>query len=403
MTSRTHDLLLLAVRAIVAHRLRSILTTLGIVVGITSVILLTSLGEGTRRYILTEFTQFGTNLLAVTPGKAQTSGNMPGAVLGTIRKLTIEDAEAIRRVPGVEKIVPVSFGNAKVEFRERGRSVFIYGVTSEVPDVWKFRIGQGRFLPPGDPRRGEPLAVLGPKLKRELFGERNALGEHVRIGGRRFLVIGIMAPKGQFLGFDIDDSAYIPVASALSLFNRDDLMEIDVLFSSHVAEAVVKEGIRTMMLDRHDREEDFTITTQTEMLDVMNRILTVVSVAVGGIGAISLLVGAIGILTMMWISVGERTAEIGMAKAIGASRGQILLLFLFEASLLSIAGGVTGVAAGMGIAQLIRLFLPGLPFHTPARFVVAALFVSLAVGLASGVLPARRAASLDPIEALRAE
>ncbi len=396
------DLLALAVKAVVAHRLRSALTTLGIVVGIASVILLTSLGEGARIYILTEFTQFGTNLLTVTPGRVQTGG-MPGSVLGTIRKLTIEDAEAIRRAPGVVSVVPVSFGNARVEAGERARSVFIYGVTSDVPDVWRFAVGQGRFLPPGDPRRGEPLVVLGPKLKREIFGELNPLGEHVRIGGRRFLVIGVMAPKGQFLGFDIDDSAYVPVSAALSLFNRDELIEVDVLFTSHIPEKSIVDGIRKIMLERRDQKEDFTITTQTEMLDVMNRILTIVSVAVGGIGGISLVVGAIGILTMMLISVGERTAEIGMAKAIGASPTQILLLFLFEASLLSLAGGVLGIGIGMGLAYLIQLIFPGLPFHTPPEFVVAALLVSFAVGLASGVLPARRAAALDPVEALRAE
>ena len=156
---------------------------------------------------------------------------------GTVRKLTLEDAEAIRRVPGVERVVPVAFGQARVEAGERGRSVFVYGVTSDVPATWKFQVGRDGFCPTGDPRRGGPVAVLGPKLKRELFGDANALGEHVRIGGRRFQVIGVMAPKGQMLGFDIDDAAYMPVAVAQQLFNQDDLLEIDVLFS-HAAESM---------------------------------------------------------------------------------------------------------------------------------------------------------------------
>jgi putative ABC transport system permease protein len=396
------EFLRLAWGSVVGHRLRSSLTVLGIVIGIASVILLTSLGEGTRRYILSEFTQFGTNLLAVNPGRISTTG-MPGAVAAVIHKLTLEDVEALRRVPGVQQIVPVAIGTGRVQHGERGRSVFIYGVTSEVPTVWKFQIRQGRFLPAGDPNRPAPLAVLGPKLKREVFGESNALGEHVRIGGRRFLVIGVMAPKGQFLGFDIDDSAYIPVASAQSLFNRDELEEIDVLFSSNIALERIVAGVRQVLVERHDGVEDFTITTQTAMLEVMDRVLTIVSLAVGGIGAISLVVGAVGILTMMWISVGERTNEIGVAKAIGASRGQILILFLLEAALLSIAGGALGVAAGLGIAALIGLVLPGLPLHTPVVYVFAALGISLVVGLASGVLPARRAAALDPVEALHAE
>lgn len=397
----TRDAVKLAWGAIVAHRLRSLLTTLGIVIGIASVILLTSLGEGTRRYILSAFMQFGTNIMKISRGKMNTTG-IPGAVGGTIRKLTMEDAEALRRVPGVEKVVPVTVGSARVEAGNRGRNVLIDGVTSEIL-AWKLEVRQGRFLPPGDPRRAAPLAVLGPKLKRELFGEANPLGEHVRIGGRRFLVIGVMASKGQFLGIDMDDIAYIPVSSAQSLFNQDELMEIDLLFSTQTPVARIKQDIRRVLMDRHGGQEDFTITTQAEMQDVLGRVLTVVSLAVGGIGGISLVVGAIGILTMMWISVGERTEEIGLAKAIGASQRQILQLFLIEAALLSLAGGALGVAAGMGFGQLVRWIVPGLPFHTPPGFVIAALVVSILVGLASGVLPARRAARLDPLEALRAE
>jgi putative ABC transport system permease protein len=396
------DLLRLAGGAIVAHRLRSALTMLGILIGIASVILLTSIGEGTRDYVLRQFTQFGTTLLAINPGKTTTTG-APGALGGTVRKLTIEDSEAIQRLPGVEEVVPLSFGMARVEAGERGRSVFIYGVTSDMPRVWKFAVRQGRFLPEGDPRRRSPLVVLGPKLKRELFGEENALGRHVRIGGQRFLVIGLMASKGQILGIDIDDAAYVPVATAQAIFNLDGLVEIDVLFSSLAAESEVVERIRELLIDRHEGEEDFTITTQTAMLDVMDNVLSVVSIAVAAIVAISLFVGALGILTMMWISVNERINEIGLAKALGATSAQVLSLFLGEAILLSVAGGLAGVGTGLGLAWLLRAFVPGLPVVVPVRFVVAAVAVSIVVGVLSGALPARRAAALDPVEALRAE
>jgi putative ABC transport system permease protein len=397
----TRDLLRLAWGSVAAHRLRSRLTVLGIVIGIASVILLTSLGEGTRRAILSDFTQFGTNIMAINKGRRRTSG-MPG--LGaTIRKLTIEDAEALRRVRGVEKVLMGAYGSARVEFGERGRDVLVAGVTPEMPEMFRFPVRQGRFLPPGDPRRGTPLAVLGPRVKRELFGESNALGERVRIGGRRFVVIGVMEPKGQFLGLDMDDRVYIPVASAETLFHQDELSEIHILFSGQVPLERIKAGVRRVLMDRHDGEEDFTVTTQTEMLAVLDRILSAVTAAVTGIAAVSLLVGAIGILTMMWISVGERTSEIGLAKAIGAGSGQILRLFLAEAAILSLAGGGLGVAIGMGLGRTIRMLWPAFPFHTQPVFVGLALAVSLAVGLSSGVLPARRAAAMDPLEALRHE
>jgi len=402
MTALLRDAASLAFGAVVSHRLRSALTMLGIVIGIASVILLTSIGEGTRAYVLSEFTQFGTNLLQVTPGRIETSG-IPGALGVTIRKLTLEDAEALGRLPGVEEVVPINFGMARVQAGERGRSVFVYGVTSGVPAAWKFLVGQGRFLPGGDPRRAAPLVVLGPKLKREIFGEANALGEHVRIGGQRMRVIGVMAPKGLLLGIDIDDSAYVPVAAAQRLFNRDELAEIDVLFSPHRRVADVVADIRRTLVARHDGKEDFTITTQTEMLDVLGNVLGIVSLAVAGIGAISILVGAIGILTIMWIAVGERTSEIGLARALGASRAQILSLFLIKAAALSLAGGVVGVVLGLGLSAVLRVAAPDLPVAPQPEYVAAALGVSLAVGLASGVLPARRASQLDPVEALRAE
>jgi putative ABC transport system permease protein len=251
--------------------------------------------------------------------------------------------------------------------------------------------------------QGAPVAVIGPKVKRELFGEQNCLGQHIRISGQRFLVIGLMEPKGQFLGFDIDDSAYIPVATARQMFNRDALHEIDLLLAnSSLIEPVVKR-IKELLTERHAKEEDFTVTTQTGMLDTLDRIIRIVSMAVVGIGAISLLVGSIGILTIMWISVHERTSEIGLARAIGATSGQILLLFLSEAALLSTLGGILGVVVGLGLAHALHLYVPALPVRTPIEYVFLALAVSLGVGLASGLLPARRAASVDPVTALTAE
>jgi putative ABC transport system permease protein len=346
--------------------------------------------------------QFGTDVIVIRPGRSLTTG-VPGALGATVRKLTVEDSEALLRVPGVKKALPLIVGTARVEAGERARSVFVLGLTADFLPVWKVTVRQGTFFPPSDPRRGAPVTVLGPTLKREIFGEANPLGEHVRIAGQRFLVIGVMEPKGQLLGLDVDDRAYVPVAAAQRLFNRDELTELHLLSTNPLGVDAAVAGITQTLKARHRGEEDFTIVTQTDMLAVFDRVLGVVNVAVGAIGGISLVVGAIGILTMMWISVNERTAEIGLVRALGATPTQVLRLFLFEASLVSLVGGALGVGAGMGVATTLQLALPGLPVHTPAGYVAAALAMSLAVGLASGVLPARRAAALDPVEALRAE
>lgn len=396
------DLAKLAFGALSSYRMRSALSMLGISIGIAAVILLTSIGEGTRRYMLDQFTQFGTNFMAINPGKTETLG-IPGLLGGTTHKLTLDDAEALRRIAGVEAVVPVVLGLARVEAKGRGRSVSVYGTTSVMPEVFKFEVRQGSFLPPGDPRRGAPVVVLGPKLKRELFGNENALGEFVRVADQRLRVIGIQAPKGTLMGLDIDDVAWVPVATAMRMFNLDELIEIDILFSHAGLSERVAEDARELLIARHGGTEDFTVTTQTDMLEVFGNVMDVITIGIGAIAGISLVVGAIGILTIMWIAVGERTDEIGLLRALGATPGQVMLVFLVEAAVLSTLGGAAGLAAGMGIAALIRALVPGLPIHTPAEFVAAALAVSLATGLLSGILPARRAAVLEPIEALRAE
>lgn len=407
MYSLFPELLRLALRSLAAYRLRSALSVLGIAVGIASVILLTSVGEGLRRYIKTEFTQFGTGIVTIFPGKAETIG-IPGVLGGTTHKLTIADAEALAHVPGVIGSMPVVTGTARVEAADpelggRGRSVMIYSVTPTIQEMWEFYPVQGEFWPAGDPRRSPPLTVLGPTLKEELFGDTNALGQFVRIGGRRFRVVGLMEPKGQLLGLDLDDGAYIPVSYGLQLFNRDELTNIDIRYAEGTDPARVEAAVRSAMIERHRGEEDFSITSQAAMLDVLGNVINIVTVAVSGIAGISLLVGAVGILTMMWIAVGERTSEIGLLRAIGASRRQIRLLFLAEAGALAALGGLVGLAVGMGLCAVLRELVPALPVHTPLIYAVAAVGVSGVTGLLAGVLPARRASRLDPVEALQAE
>jgi putative ABC transport system permease protein len=212
-----------------------------------------------------------------------------------------------------------------------------------------------------------------------------------------------MRPKGRMLGFDIDDAAYIPVATAMQLFNLPELVEIDVSVTNEAMTDRVVDAITRLLTDRHGGNEDFTITTQAAMLDVFGKVMDVVTLSVAVIAAISLLVGAIGIFTMMWISVGERVSEIGLMRALGATAEQVHRLFLFEAIMLTTAGGLVGMLGGFGIIAVLRDLLPGLPIRVPMEYVLAAITMSIVTGIFSGLGPARRAASLVPVEALRAE
>jgi putative ABC transport system permease protein len=398
---RLADLLGLALGAIVAHRLRSVLTALGIAVGIGAVVLLTSIGEGVQRFVLAEFTQFGTHLIGITPGKTTTHG-MSGGVISNVRPLTVDDAEALRRFPLVRAVVPVVQGNALMEAGGRQRRAAVIGAGHRAPEVWQMQVASGRFLPPDDPRAPRALAVLGARLRAELFGATNPLGRTLRVGGNRYRIVGVMAPKGQFLGFDLDDAVYLPAARALELFNRESLMEIDVLYAPEADVDAVVERIRRHLAARHG-SEDFTLVTQQQMLEVLGSILEVLTLAVGALGGVSLVVGGVGILTIMSIAVNERTAEIGLLRALGASRRHILALFLVEAAVLAALGGGAGLVVGAGGAALLHVAIPALPTHISWAYVLLAEGLALGIGLAAGVLPARRAAGLRPVDALRAE
>ena len=388
-------------RSITAHRMRAVLTALGIAVGVAAVVLLTSIGEGVRRFVISEFTQFGTNIIGVTPGATQTMGGSVG-VFGTTRPLTIDDAEALRRVPYVIDADPVVQGNAEVEGNGRKRRVTVYGTGPQFAESLRFPVGQGVYLPMDDPRSPRSFAVLGSKMAHELFDRENPLGSNVRVGGQRFRIVGVMAPKGTVIGLDLDDTVFIPAARALELFNRDSLFEIDVVYEEGAPLHEVEEGIRRVLLARHG-DEDFTVTPQQQMIDSLGSVLGILTFAVAALGSISLLVGAVGIFTIMTISVRERTSEIGLLRALGAERDQVLALFLAEAVVLSLLGGLAGLAAGAGIGALLGATVRQLPVSYSPIFIALALGLSVLIGLLAGILPALNAARLDPVEALRDE
>ncbi|MBK6356524.1 MAG: ABC transporter permease [Betaproteobacteria bacterium] len=395
------DALQLALRAITAQRLRSFLTLLGIAVGIAAVILLTSIGEGIHRFVLGEFSQFGTNNISAMPGKTKTGG-APSGLPSSARPLTLEDARSLERLPHIVGVTPNVRGNAEIEGNGRTRRTLVYGVNSKSQLVFKSTVRSGQFLPPDDEGSARAFVVLGAKVKDELFGADSPLGQRLRIGGLHFRIIGVMEPKGQFLGIDLDDTVFVPAARGQELFNREGVDEINLAVEEGAPAKMVAERIRQHLIERHGRE-DFTLVTQEEMMATLSNILNVLTMAVGALGGISLLVGGVGIVTIMTIAVTERTGEIGLLVALGAPRRTILALFLGEAVALSALGGLFGLLLGIGLTQLIHFALPALPVHTPLSFVLLAEGIAIAIGLAAGVLPARNAARLDPVEALRTE
>ena len=395
------DFMRLTFGALRSHRMRTILAALAVAVGIASVILLTSIGQGLREFVLSEFSRFGTNLIIVTPGKVATAGMSIG-VFGSVRPLTIDDAIAVRRVRNVLRTSPATDGNAEVSANGRHRRVTIYGTTPDWPEIAHMRVGAGSYLPRDDLHAPRPYAVLGAKAKEELFGAANPLGKQIDIGGSRFRVIGVMESQGQFVGMDLDDTVMIPVARALELFNRDGLTGFYVTHDLDADPKDVVAGIRRVIAARHGRD-DITLITQEQMIDVLGSVMGVLTFAVGALGGISLLVGGVGILTIMTIAVSERTSEIGLLRAIGTTRRQIVQLFLGEAAMLAAAGGLAGLVLGAGIAQALAFIFPALPVSTPWWFALLAEGIAVTVGLAAGVIPAQHAAGLDPVDALRAE
>ena len=398
---RNQDFVRLIGQSILAHRMRSVLTALGIGIGVTAVVLLTSIGEGLNRYVVEQFTQFGTTTLAVQPGKSSTFGMSPG-VLNSVRPLSLADAQALTRAPHVLHSVPMVAGSGTVEAGGRERSVSIYGVGPDFDEAFKFNVVAGTFLPHDEFERARNVVVLGAKVFTELYGGANALGDRIRVGGQRYRVVGIMESKGEMVGIDLDDTVYIPAARGLELFNRQGLLEIDLLYADDAPVDEVVDRVRRMLLARHGAE-DFTIVSQQQMLDVLGSIIDVLTLGVAALGGISLLVGGVGIFTIMTIAVRERTQEIGLLRAVGARRSRIAQLFVGEAMLLSALGGSGGLALGLGIVGLARWALPSMPARISPLYVLLALVIAVTIGLIAGVLPARSAARLEPLDALRAE
>ncbi len=395
------DIALYAWSALRGYPTRTLLMLIAMAIGVAAVVVLTSLGEGARRFVTGEFASLGSNLVIVFPGRSETGGLNPSTMMGeTPRDLTLSDALALTRSYSVRRISPINVGSAEVSWQSRSRDVVIIGSNHELLAIRHWELSQGKFLPSTDLDRATPVAVIGSKIRDELFAARRALGEWIRIGDRRFRVIGVMASEGRSIGVDVQEIILIPVASAQQLFNTSSLFRILVEAKNRDAIEPVKRFVIDTLQERHQGEKDVTVITQDAVLATFDRILNALTYAVGGIAAISLTVAGILIMNVMLVAVSQRTAEIGLLKALGASPRQIIILVLAEALLLSALGASIGLLLGQLGSLTIRYAFPELPAYAPVWAVVTALLVALVTGLLFSLMPARRAARLDPVMAL---
>tara|TARA_R110001583_G_scaffold194720_1_gene366428 strand:+ start:19361 stop:20569 length:1209 start_codon:yes stop_codon:yes gene_type:complete len=395
------DTLRFATRAALGYPLRTSLMVLAMAIGVAAVVVLTALGDGARRYVVGEFASLGANLIIVLPGRNETGGVNAGSfITSTPRDLTVNDAAALLRAPLVSRIAPLSVGNSEISVGGRLRDVMVLGTNADYLDIRQYSVAQGRFLPREDLGRASAVAVIGDKIRRELFGAEAAVGRMVRVGDTRLRVIGVMAPAGQGLGMTTDELVMVPVATAQAMFNTNTLFRIMVEARNREALAPAQRQLEDILRARRDGELDVTLITQDAVLGTFDRILGALTMGVAGIAAISLAVAGILVMNVMLVAVTQRTGEIGLLKALGATARDIRFAFLTEAALLSIAGALVGYGLGHLGAWGIRLAYPVLPAWPPDWAVAAGLGTALGTGLLFGVLPARRAARLDPVQAL---
>jgi putative ABC transport system permease protein len=398
---RNSDVLRFARDAAAGYPLRTSLSVLAMAIGVAAVVVLTSLGDGARRYVVEQFSALGSNLVIVLPGRSATGGLSPANALTTTpRDLTVTDAFALTRLPSVRRVAPLSVGNSEINANGRLREAVVAGTTSTYFDIRGFKMAQGTFLPVADWSRGAPVVVIGSKIKEEIFGGQQAVGELIRLGDRRLRIVGVLKATGQGVGgMNTDEVIFIPVSVALSLFNTNTLFRILIEARSRDEIEAVKREVAAMLKARHG-EEDITVITQDAVLATFDKLLRALTAAVAGIAAISLAVAGILVMNVMLVAVTQRTAEIGLLKALGARAATIRNAFMAEAAMLSLVGAVTGYGLGLFGAFVLRLMYPVFPAYPPDWAVAAALFTALATGLLFGIMPARRAARLDPVQAL---
>ena len=401
------QLLRIAWRSVKANKSRSLLTALGVIIGVASVILLVSVGSGLKDYITSEMQDMGSNLVMIMPGdidldKLDSSGGGLSSSFASMQasKLKLEYIEDIRReVPQIKNIVGLVMGSSPVRYKNESINSQIIGTTENYTDLRKYNFIVGGFFSKADVNSGRKIAVVGYKVADDLFGENPAVGEKIKVGDYRYVVMGVIEEKGGQGTMTPDDKIYVPITMAQRQFGQDN---IGMIFSEAETADDVPQVVNLTeeVLKRRLDEDEFTVLDQKEILSTISGILNTLTIALGGIAAISLIVGGIGIMNIMLVSVTERTQEIGLRKALGAKPEVILTQFLIEAVVLSVGGGIIGVLLGSGGALLLNQFMPT---TITSWSVVLAFVVSVVIGIVFGVAPARKASQLSPIEALRHE
>lgn len=394
------NLIRIALKALVTNKLRSVLTILGIIVGVASVVILVSIGAGLQGFVTELFTSLGANNLYVFPGKVDL--RRPGSLGGRqVSKFELADITDLNRASGVIKqATPMVEVSAVIAFRGESTVAGTVGVWENYFTINNFVLDSGRLITQNDVNRKRRVVVLGSKVVKDIFGETSPLGKDITVNDVRYEVVGTLKSKGGGgIGESIDNHIFIPLSSAFRQFDlsRPLAIHISVTSPGEIDQAVAQ--VEEVLLSRL-KPNDFTILQPTDLLGAISQFIGTATLGLAGIAAISLLVGGIGIMNIMLVSVTERTREIGLRKAVGATPRAIMMQFLIEAVMLSLTGGVIGTSLGMGTGAILNRFIP---VHTPIWAVVVAFGVSTLVGIVFGILPARRAAKLSPIEALRYE